>query len=251
MSTNLRETTPKDRSPLDVVEHAFQLVTCAPDGLALDGRALGDELPARQIPLTELRDLLISRTLCDATCDVVWRELVIRARGDDRQWLVGAVGVAVPALRRIAGWLRLYLGAQDSADIDSEILTAFLTAVRNIDLTRPDILPRMCAAARQAGERARQRADSNNTRRLSDHSSQEPVLVNAARAGEAESALTVSRAGRPASCRIRKSRSWPGRKMSYQPPIELTAALVRATRRVWSMPAQRDDPASSVRMSWT
>ena len=50
---------------------------------------------------------------------------------------------------------------------------------------------------------------------------------------------TISRAGRPASCKIRKSRSWPGRKMSYQPPIEQTGTLTCATRCRWSIPAQR------------
>lgn len=191
MSTNLRETPLTDRSPLDAVERIFQLVACAPDGLALDGRVLSNKLPTRQIPLMELRDLLTSRALCDATRDVIWRELVIRARGDDRQWAVGAVGVAVPALRRIAGRLCLYLGAQESAGIESEILAAFLAAVRNIDFNRPDILPRLCIAASRAGERARQRAHSNIAQHLSGHSSKEPVLGNAALAGEAESALSL------------------------------------------------------------
>src|SRR5690348_9888255 len=55
---------------------------------------------------------------------------------------------------------------------------------------------------------------------------------------------TVSQAGRPASWRIAKSRSWPGRKMSYQPPIELTGTVTPATRSVWSIPAHRGSPAS-------
>ena len=55
---------------------------------------------------------------------------------------------------------------------------------------------------------------------------------------------TVSRAGRQASCRIWKSRSWPGRKMSYQPPIELTGTVTPATRCRWSIPAQRGAPES-------
>ncbi|MFI7639253.1 hypothetical protein [Nonomuraea sp. NPDC049400] len=175
MSTDLRETPLTDRSPLDVAEHVFQLVACAPGGLTLDGKELSHELPRRQILLTELRDLLTSRTLCNTTRDVVWRELVIRARRDGPQWLVGAVGTAVPALRRICGRLCLYPVAGDPADIDTEVLTAFIAAVKDIDLDLPNVLPRMCAAARRAGERARQNAEAEAARPISVHASKRPA----------------------------------------------------------------------------
>ena len=35
----------------------------------------------------------------------MWRELVVRARRDGPAWVVAAVGVAMPGLRRIAGML--------------------------------------------------------------------------------------------------------------------------------------------------
>ncbi|MDP4511553.1 hypothetical protein [Nonomuraea turcica] len=54
-------------------------------GLMIDGKELSPELPRRQILLTELRDLLTSRRLCNATRDAVWRELAIRARRDGPQ----------------------------------------------------------------------------------------------------------------------------------------------------------------------
>ncbi|MEQ4720902.1 hypothetical protein [Nonomuraea sp. B19D2] len=174
MSTDLRETPLTDRSPLDVAEHVFQLVACAPGGLALDGKKLSPELPGRHLLLTELRDLLASRTLCNATHDVIWRELVIRARRDGPQWLVGAVGTAVPALRRICGRLCLYRVAGDPADIDAEVLTAFVAAVKDIDLDLPNVLSRMCAVTQRTGERARRRAEAEAARRLAEHTSGEP-----------------------------------------------------------------------------
>ncbi|MEV4170119.1 hypothetical protein [Nonomuraea sp. NPDC049709] len=176
MSTDLRETPLKDLSPFDVAEHVFQLVACAPGGLALNGTELSHELPRRLILLTELRDLLTSQTLCNATRDIVWRELVIRARRDGPKWLVGAVGTAVPALRRTCGRLSLYHHAtQDRAAIDIEVLAAFIAAVKNIDLDPPSVLHRMCAAARRAGERARRNIETEAARHMSGHASAKPA----------------------------------------------------------------------------
>ncbi len=61
---------------------------------------------------------------------------------------------------------------------------------------------------------------------------------------------TISRAGRPARCSAWKSRSWPGRKRSYQPPIELTGTRVSATRRRWSAAAQNGSSALCVSTFW-
>ncbi|WP_433494893.1 hypothetical protein ACQP26_03190 [Micromonospora sp. CA-248089] len=62
--------------------------------------------------------------------DVVRRELIRRARRDGPAWVITAVALAPPALRRYAG--RLHTGwAGDAHDLDAEILTAFLTALRD------------------------------------------------------------------------------------------------------------------------
>jgi hypothetical protein len=85
-----------------------RMATSVPDaaepyGLAVDGAELSAELPQRQVTLVELRALLISRRLSNTAIDVVWRELVRRARALGAVWLVGAVGVALPSLRRVSG----------------------------------------------------------------------------------------------------------------------------------------------------
>ena len=45
--------------PLDVLDRAFRLLVCEPAPLALDGMAVGHDLPARLIPLDRLRQLLL------------------------------------------------------------------------------------------------------------------------------------------------------------------------------------------------
>ncbi|MFE3452464.1 hypothetical protein ACFXJ8_26435 [Nonomuraea sp. NPDC059194] len=175
MKSHLHETPLANNSPLDAAEHVFQLVSCDPAGLTVDGRTLGGELPRRPILLTELRDLLTSRTVTNATRDSVWREMVARARRDGPQWFVGAVGVAVPALRGIAGRICRGYVAGDPIDIDTEVLTAFIEALRTTDIDRPNVLPRMCDAAHRAGERARQNAEADVARRVSNHASKAPA----------------------------------------------------------------------------
>ncbi|WP_233585946.1 hypothetical protein [Micromonospora sp. BL1] len=61
---------------------------------------------------------------------MVLRKLIRRARRDGPAWVITAVALAPPALRRYAG--RLHTGwAGDAHDLDGEILTGFLTALRD------------------------------------------------------------------------------------------------------------------------
>ncbi|WP_240972990.1 hypothetical protein [Nonomuraea composti] len=160
MSTDLPEPNVANDSPLSVAECVFQFLTNAPAGLSLDGRVLAAELPQRQLPLTELRDLLASPTVSIPTRDVVWRELVNRARWEGPQWRIGAVGMALPVLRRICGRLCLYRAAASTRAIEAAVLSAFITAVKDANLELPDVLPRICTTAMCAGEQARRQAET-------------------------------------------------------------------------------------------
>ena len=65
--------------------------------------------------------------------------------------MVGTVGVAMPGLRRIAGQLGRGYDLDTTTDIDAEILTGFLAAVRSLDLSRRAIALRLRWAAYRAG----------------------------------------------------------------------------------------------------
>jgi hypothetical protein len=76
--------------------------------------------------------------------DAVWRELVVRARRDGPAWVVAAVGVAMPGLRRIAGLLTAGWRG-DTDDLDSELIVGFVARLKTIDLDVPricDFMPR-------------------------------------------------------------------------------------------------------------
>ncbi len=154
----------RSASPLDSVNFAFRALTEGPAPLALDGRSISTELPQRRIPLDELKRVLLLPSTGLATRDAAWAELVRRARNSGPSWVVGAVGVALPGLRRAAGRLtRGYHG--DTADIDAEVLTGFLAALRTIDVAQPSIALRLCWAGYRAGARHRYADAAFATRR--------------------------------------------------------------------------------------
>src|SRR5689334_12682121 len=90
---------PWPRTPLDAAQRAFDLLVCPPAPLAFDGRGFPG-LPNRILPLDELKKLLIDDATPRSVRDVVWRELVVRARRDGPAWVIAAVGIAMPGLRR-------------------------------------------------------------------------------------------------------------------------------------------------------
>jgi hypothetical protein len=141
------------RTALTVAEQAFGLLVCQPAPLAFDGRPIAG-LPDRHLPLDELRELLLASKVDPDTSDAVWRQLAHQAREWGPAWVVGAVGVALPGLTRLAA--RLSNGyAKLADDIDSELLAGFLTALRADDLQAPRVWLRLCWAAWRAGYKAR------------------------------------------------------------------------------------------------
>jgi hypothetical protein len=87
-------------SPLDAAERAFTLLVQPPTHVGFDGRGF-DGLPDEILPLSQLKDLLLSPATSLEVRDLAWRELVVRARRDGPAWVVAAVGVAMPGLRRV------------------------------------------------------------------------------------------------------------------------------------------------------
>ena len=140
-------------SALDAAETAFAALTCEPAPLVLDCTAFFSDtkLPQPVMPLPALRDWLLRHPRAYTARDEVWRELIRRARLDGPHWVVAAVGMAMPALQQYAGQLcEGYDG--DPADIDAEILTGFLAAIRDrADLTKPAPYASLCKAAWRAG----------------------------------------------------------------------------------------------------
>jgi hypothetical protein len=163
MTVSGRDITDWPDSPLDAVDTAFAALTTGPDPLSLDlGQLAGmsghdNDVPHGVTALPALRRWLLTHPRAYTVRDTVWRELTRRARLDGPAWVIAATALAMPALRRYAGQLRTGW-AGDAYDLDAEILTGFLTALRDrVDLTRPAPYAALCKAAWRAGFELRRR----------------------------------------------------------------------------------------------
>jgi hypothetical protein len=134
---------------LTSAEKAFALLTCEPAPLVFDARPVPG-MPNATLPLDRLRTLLMYERYDSDTTDILWRQLARHAREWGPAWVVGAIGVALPALTHLAA--RLSHGQPRLADdVDSEVLAGFLAALRTTDLDKPRLWLRMCWAAWRAG----------------------------------------------------------------------------------------------------
>jgi hypothetical protein len=142
----------RDSMPWDAARTAFEWLVTGPDPVSVDGR-LFPGLPARRVPLDELRDLLLDRDCTQALRHAAWAHLVLLSRLRGGTWTVGCVGVALPALTKIAKKLSARF-AGDPSDIHAAVLTGFLTEIADIDLRKPRIMLRLRWAAYRAGHTA-------------------------------------------------------------------------------------------------
>ena len=118
--------------PFDAADAAFRLLCAGPQPLALHAAKVAAGLPDRPVPLDELRVLLLHPSTSARARNQVWAELVRRARAGDPAWTVGLAGIAMPGLRRAVGSLAAAWRG-DPADLQAEVLTGFLAAVRALD----------------------------------------------------------------------------------------------------------------------
>ena len=173
-------------------ERAFQFLVVPPAPLALDGRVLGHGLPARHIPLDELRWLLVHDpdTVFEAK-DAAWHQLIDHARHWGPSWVIATVGMALPALASMSR--RLCAGRSGQVDdIESELLAGFLDALRRADLSGPAPYSRLCWAGWRAALLVRNSIATGELPDVFDPSSQLPtrpyghpdlILGRAVRAG--------------------------------------------------------------------
>jgi hypothetical protein len=130
--------------PFDAADTAFRLLCAGPQPLALHASRVAAGLPDRLVPVDELRVLLLHPSTSARARNAVWAELVRRARAGDPAWTVALAGIAMPGLRRAVGSLAAAWRG-DPADLQSEVLTGFLAAVRALD---PDDLEAVPLASR-------------------------------------------------------------------------------------------------------
>lgn len=139
-------------NPLDAARTAFGWLTAGDHPLSLDGR-LFDHLPDREIPVDELRNLLLEQGCPRRVWDQVWTYVISRARREGGTWTITAVGLALPMLTTLAARLTERF-IDDPSDITAEIVHGFLDALATLELAEGRITIRLRWAAYRAGHRA-------------------------------------------------------------------------------------------------
>jgi hypothetical protein len=145
----------RGQGPLDAADTAFRLLTAGPRPLALNPARLAGGLPDRMVPLGELRALLLHPATSAAARNKVWAELVRLAQSGEPAWLIGLTGIAMPGLRRAVAAVSAACRG-DPEDLQAEVLTGFLAALRALDgddLDRVPLASRLCWAAWRAGQK--------------------------------------------------------------------------------------------------
>lgn len=241
-------------NPLDVARMSFRWLTTGPRPVSVDGN-LFDHLPDREIPVDELRELLLRRDCPHTTWDQVWAHVIRKSRQHGGTWTVVAVGLALDGLIPIAARLTRYFRG-DPSDIHADILRGFLDAVDSIDLDQGAIMIRLWWAAYRAGHRALTTAMDEPTPSASGFRSSEPkpptghpdlILARAVAAG----VLTETEAAMIGDTRLDKVLllEWAAdRNLSY---AQMQSARYRAEKRLvlWLTEATapvEDDPTGGV-----
>lgn len=180
-------------SALRVAQRVFALSTSEPTNLVLyreevDG---AEGLPEGRLLLPPLRDLLLRAHTPPATKDAVWRVLIRRARADRSAWLVAALGMAMPGLRREVRGLSVACGGERD-DLESAVAEGFVTELFRVDLTATALCARLVRAGGRAGIRQVYRDAAPHRPVYADFASHPPrvpwghpdlLLVDAVRAG--------------------------------------------------------------------
>jgi hypothetical protein len=143
-------------SALSVAQRVFTLSTAEPTNLFLQREDFAADvrayLPDRRMLLRPLRDLLLRPHTPLWVRDAVWRELIGRARADRSSWLVVALGMAMPGLRReVRGLLVRFRGDRD--DLESAVAEGFVREMYRVDLSEKALCARLVRAGRRAGVR--------------------------------------------------------------------------------------------------
>ena len=138
--------------PFEALDRSFRLLVCDPSPLTLDGAAVGHGLPARPIPLNELRGLLLHPSVSFDARDAALTWLAARAQGEGGIWLVGLAGVLLPGIgRRVYPLCRAY--PRLAHDLEAEALVGLLQAVKGWPCGQDRVATRLVWAAVRASHR--------------------------------------------------------------------------------------------------
>jgi hypothetical protein len=137
--------------PFDILEATFRLGCAGPAPWSIDGRNVAG-LPDRDVPLDELRAILLHPSTPYRTRGAALSILVARARTEGGAATVGLAGVLLFGLRRAVAPL-CDIRPDRAADIEAEALAGLIEALAVTRPDRPRLAARLCWMARSRAKR--------------------------------------------------------------------------------------------------
>lgn len=149
--------------PLNLIETRFQNLG---EQAVFDGRPYRG-LPDRRIEAVELRRRLLDGTVPYLVRDQIWADLIGKIRtAEDTEFLtLMLIGLAMPGLRHAVNRAQFTDRETDRADLESEAVSGFISALHTVGLERPGVCSQLCQTAHTAA-----RALARNAVRLQQSS---------------------------------------------------------------------------------
>ncbi|MFV2085008.1 hypothetical protein [Micromonospora sp. LOL_021] len=113
--------------------------------LTVPSNVIDPDMPPASLPMVDFR-LHVMRAPGHVR-DRAWRHLAEAARAHRGDWNLYALGVAYPKLRAQANKLTAYLAPGPAAQAHYTLAIEFLFALHRLDLTTPQLFPRLIDAA--------------------------------------------------------------------------------------------------------
>jgi hypothetical protein len=123
--------------------------------LRLDCSVLHHTLPAEELPLAQVRALLLRSGAPYEARNAVWAELAFLSQHHGEEWELGAIWMMSPGLRK-AAWRVVGDSRVPYADIETEVVEGFLCELRTTDIEVPAIAAKLWWAGYRHGLRARE-----------------------------------------------------------------------------------------------
>lgn len=122
-------------SQLEVLNRRFQEFVEADALPALDAWSLGVETEQQWLRAGQVRDLLADRSTDQSVRDAVWGDLVRRVQHHGEPWKTYAIGLMLPALRRVT-WRIMDKRGGDRSEVESAAVVGLVEALGAADPTR-------------------------------------------------------------------------------------------------------------------
>ena len=137
--------------PFDTLEEVFGVLCAGPAPLALEAGAV-PTLPRRELPLDEVRAILLHPSTSHRTRDAALGVLLGRARAEGGRWTVGLAGVLLFGLRRATS-LFCEMCPDKVDDIEAEALAGLIAGIERTDPHMRRLAARLVWLARNQAKR--------------------------------------------------------------------------------------------------